>query len=674
MTTAAVALFAGALLGIALISRIPIWLLGAWKERSLFGLFAAHLITYVLVAVVSAYVLADGATPQWNVAFLNFAPPSLLVFLLDVAQMHRREPAPDEPQAPGWFIHSGAEQRGPLATETVRTALTEGSVKSSDWIWRADFKEWVQIQTVDFANKEEEKAPAAASVPDENNDSNYLIRHWQGALSLPVSYWINGLMVAILFIVSYLFVAKLGPVNDPLIGAAAVGMWLGFIAAMLWLSVGIFRSADRYSHTHPKSQWDSAAKAMTVVSCLAMLTIFLRQGVPQIQNLADVTSRASAPRYSLQLLRGNTELMLKGPMDAGSSEAVGVSLKDHPTIATLHLNSPGGELAEADRLVDTILEKNLNTYVSASCSGNCVTVFAAGKTRWLSRSASLDLHKPYSPNVTRAQLDAIMARTRTFLYGRGVAAKFVDRGLAAPPDAAWRPTHAELFDAHLATSYATDAEVAVAGIPLREIKDAETELDKIALYQVLRDRHPRAHTEILAILRDRYVKGQSVAETRKRMWAIIGPIMNDSMSSASETALISFYQVAIDEAEAFAKKDARSCEAFLKGRPDGFDISVLPEPLQKRELAATAELIRSSGSYIGRPIEQKDVISAFRQILAQAEAKGFSAADFQQAMQFKLDPTRNCQSMILFFRSLLGMSPTDRTALLRYMAQQSPTL
>ncbi len=132
--------------------------------------------------------------------------------------------------------------------------------------------------------------------------------------------------------------------------------------------------------------------------------------------------------------------------------------------------------------------------------------------------------------------------------------------------------------------------------------------------------------------------------------------------------------MAIDEAEAFVKKDAKSCEAFLKGQPDGFDVSLLPFPLQERELAATAELIRSSGSYIGQPVEQKDVVSAFTQVLAQAEAKGFSVTDFQQAMQFKLDPTRNCQSMILFFRTLLGMSPTDRTALLRFMAQPSPVL
>src|SRR4029079_10665811 len=66
MTTTAVVHFAGALLGIALISRLPVWLLKAWQERSLFRLLAAHFFTYVLVAVVSAYAETRGVDPPWK--------------------------------------------------------------------------------------------------------------------------------------------------------------------------------------------------------------------------------------------------------------------------------------------------------------------------------------------------------------------------------------------------------------------------------------------------------------------------------------------------------------------------------------------------------------------------------------------------------------------------------
>lgn len=670
MTTTTVAVFAGALLGIALISRIPIWALGAWKDRSLFRLSAAHLFTYVVVSVASAYGLADGGPPRWNVGFLNCVLPSLLVFLLDVIAMVSRRMGERKSGAPAWFIHSEGKQSGPVATDTVQASLADGSVKSSDWIWRNGFKEWVQIEAVDLTKAVEE---AGAIADATNNEPNYFLRHWRGALSLPVSYWVSGAAIAILFIVPYLILMRLELADHPyLIGVTMIGLWLTLAAALTWLGVGIFRSADQYAAIHPKHYWASAAKIMTVIGALAAVAVFVRQGVPQVQEFANLFS-ASEPRYALQLLRNDTELELKGPMVKGLSAAVADKLKDHPAVVTLHLTSAGGVPAEADKLKDIVLQKSLNTYVPASCSSACVTVFAAGKTRWLSRSAAVALNRPYFADAKPSDLQDTTVKTRAFLLGRGVNAAFVDRALSAPHDQSWQPTHAELFAAGLATSYATDAEVAVAGIPVREIEDAQKALDKIDLYQVLRTNYPQAHSEVAAILRSGYIEGQSPAQMRKRMWTIVLPIVSKSMASASDAALVSFYQIAADEAEALWKRDAQSCEAFLKGKPDGFDPSLLSTELQERELAAMAELIRSSGSYTGKPIESKDVQPHFLQLAAASKTSGFSSANFQQAIQFKLDPARNCQGMILFLRSLLGMSDPNRTALLRFMAQQSGT-
>ncbi len=620
MTTASVALFAGALLGIALISRVPIWILGAWKQRSPIRLLTAHLITYILVSAVSAYGQARGGPPQWHAGLLIYALPALLVFLFDLAQLSRHRSNPDKPDIPNWFIHSAGNRKGPLVTEAVQAALADGSVKVSDWIWRDGFPEWTQISAVDLTKNEMVAAPIP-STPAGNR--NNLWRRWRGGLA----------------------------------------------TALTSLGAGVFRSANKIA-----TSWSGAAKLATVIGGLAILSIILTQGAPRLRELADALLPPAEPRYSLQLLGGNRELVLKGPMDAGISDAVASRLSEHPTVTTLHLDSPGGDAAETDRLRDLILAKGLNTYVTASCSGSCVTVFAAGKARWLARTASLILHKPVLPGAEPAELDAAAQSTRLFLSSRGVRNDVIERGLAASPETAWRPSHAELFDSRLATSYATDAEVSLAGIPFEEIRNAETELDKVALYRILRSRHPKAHAELLAIVRDQIVKGQTMPQLRKRMWAVIAPILNDSIPSASETALIAFYQVAIDEAEAFARKDAASCEAFLRGQAEGFDVSILPVSLQERELAAAAELIRSSGSYSGKPVEQKDVVPAFAQVLAAASASGFSPVEFQQAMQFKLDPARNCQGMILFFRSLLAMNDPDRTALLRFMAQQAATL
>jgi hypothetical protein len=297
-------------------------------------------------------------------------------------------------------------------------------------------------------------------------------------------------------------------------------------------------------------------------------------------------------------------------------------------------------------------------------------VFAAGSNRWLSRNAVIVL---YQPEVEPADLAARIGRIKAFLRSRGIEESFADRALAGSITTPWRPSHAELFNSGFATSYATDAEVAVAGIPVREVEEAERALDQIRLYQVLRNKYPAAHDEIHAILRKGYVRGQSVAAIRRLIWATVLPIMSKSLSSASDPALVSFYQIAVDEAEVYAARDPQSCEAFLKGRAEGFDPSLLTPELQARELDATAELIRTGGTYLGKTIERSDVEAVLSLMLPEAQSQGFSSADLEGAMQFKLNPARNCRGLLLFFRMLLRLDEPSRTALLRFMAQQSGT-
>jgi uncharacterized membrane protein len=667
MTTAAAISFAGALLGIAIFSRIPIWALRAWKEMSLRRLLAAHLLTYVAAVAISAFALAHGGQPQWQVAVASFVVPSALVFALDALGIYFKMSDGTGPIA--WFTHVGGKRTGPMATEAITTALADGSLKPTDWIWRVGFKEWQQVQTVDVAaTAEPAPAPAGPRTP-------YLLRHWQGMLSLPRSFWLSGLLIAFVFGVLYVSLIRLDIADYPiLVSAGVIGLWLALLAAMVWFAVGVVRAAERYEKDHPKRIWSITAKGATVIAALSVLAVFARLGVPQIQHFADAIFETTEPRYTVALLRDDTELNVTGPMDLGLSETVDEVLHDNPAIATIYLNSPEGRPAEGDRLSEIILANNLNTYVTAVCAGPCIKAFAAGKNRWLSRNAVLALARPESGEQKTAAPQPHIVKLRSFLRGRGVETGFIERALAVTEKDAWRPSHAELFASGLVTSYATDADVAQAGIPLQEIDDAEKALDQVALYRALREKHPKAREEIFAILREGTVKGEAAAEMRRRMWTIITPVVAQSISSASDAALASFYQVAAEEAEALAVKDPRSCEAFLKGETGGFDPAMLSASLRERELTATAELIRTSGSYVGQPIEQKDVEAPLMQLLLAATADGFTAAEFRNAIEFKLDAARNCKGTILFLKSLQGVSEPGRSVLLRFVAQRTAAL
>jgi hypothetical protein len=67
------------------------------------------------------------------------------------------------------------------------------------------------------------------------------------------------------------------------------------------------------------------------------------------------------------------------------------------------------------------------------------------------------------------------------------------------------------------------------------------------------------------------------------------------------------------------------------------------------------------------------VAAVLANLLPAAQKQGFSPADLERAIQFKLDPQRNCQGLLSFLRSLLRLSDPSRTAMLRFMAQQSGT-
>lgn len=675
---ASLASFVGAVLGIALISRILIWALGAWKTRSVPRLLLAHLATYLIAAIGSAYGQANGGPPRWEFGFSAYLLPSLLVAAFDIIGMLRpwrrnhQTPARDDANDPVWFIHVNGQERGPITTAAVRNALAQGTLSSEDWIWRNGLHNWIQIVSVDeFA--EDEAGTALAATKANDISSNYLVRHWRGQLPLATSYWLNGIALVLLFVAIYVAISLVDITDYPrLISVAIICIWPLTVVAQTWLSVGIWRSAGRYSKVHPKRYWGGIAKLFTTLGWISALSAFVTQGLPQMGGFMEVISQAShQKRYALRSLRGDTELEINGALDFGLAREVEEFLKQYPSIKTIHLNSPGGRLAEADKLSSLILQKDLNTYVSISCASACVTVFAAGKERWLSKAAILGLHEPYFPGFEPAELRVMSESTRNFLISRGVNAEFVSRGLSVPHDSSWEPSHDELFRSGLATAYATDQNVAVSGIQAESVAEVERSLANFELYQVLRAQYPDEYGKVLETFMAGVQTGRSVAELRTQTWTIIFPLIEKSLPSASDDALLAFYRLAADEIEAFSKVSVVACEAFLKGDSEGFDFGALPADLQKRDTDAAAALLRTKGTYSGSKITEQQLNSVFAMINADALASGFDPAEFYKGVQLQLDAAKNCKAMLVFYRSILAAGSNERILALRYIAQLS---
>tara|TARA_B100001250_G_scaffold4405_1_gene3724 strand:- start:67 stop:399 length:333 start_codon:yes stop_codon:yes gene_type:complete len=99
---------------------------------------------------------------------------------------------------------------------------------------------------------------------------------WNGDVPLIISYWVVGVILSwpvgflIGFIVTFIIILIKLPESliDPLIN-------LGIIGWLIFMSVGIWRSADKYAG---KKGWAIAAKVLVVIGVLSTLGQMLKGG------------------------------------------------------------------------------------------------------------------------------------------------------------------------------------------------------------------------------------------------------------------------------------------------------------------------------------------------------------------------------------------------------------
>ena len=87
---------------------------------------------------------------------------------------------------------------------------------------------------------------------------NYLSRHWRGQLSLPVAFWVNYIVLSVIFFVTGNILA-LNEADDR-VGIPFLMIWLPII---IWQFVGTWRSAGNRS-----GFWGIAVKGCVAIGIL----------------------------------------------------------------------------------------------------------------------------------------------------------------------------------------------------------------------------------------------------------------------------------------------------------------------------------------------------------------------------------------------------------------------
>jgi hypothetical protein len=305
-------------------------------------------------------------------------------------------------------------------------------------------------------------APAASATPPplppplpKRQSQNYFARHWRGELSLPASYWLNGILggVAIGALIAGLGIA-IARRDDakPLLWLVALGaIWLCVLVFTTWQAVGVWRSATRYKRSG-KSFWGGAAKTMIVVSVIQTAASFVTVGAPQLAGIFEiVTGDSEVGPHQFHILANGQMLEFSGGITFGVASEMEGFLDAMSGVKTVRLNSVGGRIREAQRMADIIKARALSTFVVRDCLSACTIVFLGGKERYLLSTARLGFHQPAFRGMTTSERRGTIAEEIRRLQRFGLSKAFAERANSATPSGMWYPDKDELLREHVVT-------------------------------------------------------------------------------------------------------------------------------------------------------------------------------------------------------------------------------
>jgi hypothetical protein len=315
-----------------------------------------------------------------------------------------------------------------------------------------------------LSSSSEQPEPQTSTAEDSRPISvwNYVVRHWRGELSLPISYWINGALVSVALTLAITGALKLLPADNPqgrLVGAALVMFFVLTACVGVWQGVGIWRSSLRHVSRGGKPRWAIAARIVVAFGFIRLLSSMVHQAPVLWEGTRLLIDRDPTPPAHFQLLDRNSVVELTGGMQFGTASALQELLDKTPTVRVVRLESIGGFISEGERIGQLITDRGLSTVTLDRCASACVLAFMGGSDRLLGPKGRLGFHQSSMGGMAAPGTDLIPDRYKQGLIDRGVSPDLVDRALTVPPSQMWYPTTEELWNAHVITRVLQDSEL-----------------------------------------------------------------------------------------------------------------------------------------------------------------------------------------------------------------------
>jgi hypothetical protein len=633
-----------------------------------------------------------------------------------------------EPSGKNWLVSKNDQQFGPITFEQLISYVREGLVTRSDLLTRAGSQAWMRAEEVrglfpsppplptvlaarrptDIALSVHDRvaAPwvredqalqhvtadalrhAAGQDPDpfrwaQQRDTiaprrNYFARHWRGELSLPVSYWVNGLLAGLAAVLIAAAINTSVNFKDDfqpgLALSAEVVIWATTSLIAIWRLVGLWRSATNYQRAL-KIFWGTVAKVLVVVGVAEALASFALVGAPQIYELYKIfRGDAEIGGYAFRVLRDGRELEFSGGITFGAAKDFQRFLDAMPAVQIVHLNSPGGRIAEAVRIGRLISARKLSTYVVGNCLSACATIFLSGRERLISAQGRLGFHQPDFPGLTSEERLGLVANEELRLRRLGVSAGFAHKANLAPPDDMWFPSVAELIAEHVATRVVNSLDFAQSDIVVTDLthEGIRRQLMDDPMYAQIRKFFPDHYARIVDAFEDGLKRGASGNELLETLKTPATSAFFAMLPYAHDEDVLAVMRFFVTNASKIRAADPSDCYYLIRPTEAG---KAMTDRLRQRypsqedaEWAMRRRVIENfDGGNVRIPDEQ-EMLPLKKKLQAAIRMRFGNDADLISSNTIPLEKhSALCSVTIGYFEEMLKLPRKDAVAYFRYL-------
>ena len=273
----------------------------------------------------------------------------------------------------------------------------------------------------------------------------YIGKHWRGELSLPQSYWVNGVLVLLPFNIYFRIVDAVvttDPPHDPL--AYIYLFTLPALVALpieVWAGIGIWRSAGARIEGGRKG-WAWVARIVVLINLLALIGLMINVARYTYSSFQSESFERTGG-YLIQ--RHDTYVVFHGGITEASGDELANDLGG-PKVKRLVINgSIGGFIRPALRVANVVKDRKLFVVALAQCESACTIMLAAGEVRAVTPTTATGFHRGTLMGLNDTAPDD--EKGARFFEQAGLTKAFIAKiRTHAGPDDLYDPTLRELID------------------------------------------------------------------------------------------------------------------------------------------------------------------------------------------------------------------------------------